>query len=166
MTRLLLASATTLALLGGSQVPAQSADSGLASIASEIRLLRASIDRANEGQIQIQAISVYLTNEQGRLVQLGNRLDAIRHDLDIAAAASREASAAVTSTEAQLADAQLSPPVREQFERVLKSGQQVAALKADTEAQLRLREQQAQQEFQTERDQYTAMIARLQQFIK
>lgn len=72
----------------------------------------------------------------------------------------------MTSTEAQLADAQLSPPVREQFERVLKSGQQVAALKADTESQLRAREQQAQQEFQTERDQYTAMIARLPQFIK
>lgn len=40
MTRLLLASATTLALLGGSQLPAQTADPGLASIATEVRLLQ------------------------------------------------------------------------------------------------------------------------------
>lgn len=166
MIKLLVASATTVALLGASQVSTADSSSVLASIANEIKLLRGSIEKANDNQIQIQAISVYLTNEQGRLAQLGSRLDSIRHDLDIAAADSREAAAAVTSMENILAGNTIQGQEKEQYQRQLDIQKRSADVKAQKESQLRSREQDALQEFQTDRDQYTALLARLQQFIK
>lgn len=166
MTKVFLASATALAFLAGSQVPGEPGSAGLTSIASEIKLLRTSIEKSTESQVQIQAISVYLTNEQGRLTQLANRLDGIRRDLDSAASDSREAAAQVTTLEAALASNKIPPQMVPQYEQQLAESKRSAELKSQTESQLRARETLALQEFQTDRDQYTAMVARLQQFIK
>ena len=164
MTKFILTSVATVALLGASQVPVTDASSALASIASEIRLLRGSIEKANDNEVQIQAISVFLTNEQGRLVQVGNRLDSIRHDLDIATANSREAAVAVAGMESRLPD--VPTQRRDQWEASIADAKKSAGAAAQRESDLRVRERDALQEFQTERDQYTAMVARLQQFIK
>jgi len=165
MTRVFMASATALAFLAGSQVPGDPGSS-LTAIASEIRLLRASIEKGNESQVQIQAISVYLTNEQGRLTQLATRLDAVRHDLDAAAADSREAASNLATMEAAIAANRYPDAEKTQIERVLADNRRLADLKAQNEAQLRVRETEAQRAFEADRDQYTALIARLQQFIK
>jgi hypothetical protein len=86
--------------------------------------------------------------------------------LDAAAAESRNAAAEVASLESALAGNTIPPQAKEQYEQQLAMQKRSADLKAETESQLRSRERDALQEFQTDRDQYTALIARLQQFIK
>jgi chromosome segregation ATPase len=166
MTKVFVAAATAIALVGGSQVPTTEAGSALVSIGNEIRLLRVSIEKASSDQVQIQAISVYLANEQARLVQLDNRLDAIRRDLDIAATESSQAAAQVSSMQTLLATNKVPQEERSQYEAQLAVEKRSAESKAQKESQLRLRETEALQELQNDRDQYNALVARLQQFIK
>ena len=62
----------------------------MAALTAEIRQLRAAVEALARSQQETQALSVYLSAQQGRLVQATQQLDAARKDVDSAAADNRD----------------------------------------------------------------------------
>jgi hypothetical protein len=82
---------------GGAALLAQSksdaADGSLAALTAEMRQLRVAIEQLARTQTQTQALAIYLSAQQSRLVQVAGRLDAAQRDLDAATSRSRDAEA-------------------------------------------------------------------------
>jgi hypothetical protein len=69
---------------GFSQAQPRAEEAGGASMAAlivEIRQLRAAIEESTKHQSQAQALAIYLSAQQSRMVQLATRLDAVRNEL-------------------------------------------------------------------------------------
>lgn len=62
----------------------------LAALTAEFRQLRLAIEDATRSQAQTQALGVYLSVQQSRLVQVAARVDAARKELDAATLRSPE----------------------------------------------------------------------------
>jgi chromosome segregation ATPase len=72
-----------LAAAGAEQGPAAGSPLGSVSeLTNEVRLLRQAVEKASQTQSQVQAMAVYLSAQQNRLVQSSARADAIRRELD------------------------------------------------------------------------------------
>jgi hypothetical protein len=63
----------------------------LAALIAEVRQLRAAVEESNRQQAQLQTVSVYLSAQQSRLVQISGRLEAARNQLGVAAQKSQRA---------------------------------------------------------------------------
>ena len=57
-------------------------DGSLATLTVELRQLRMAVEQLVRSQAQTQALGVYLSAQQSRLLQIANRLDAARSALD------------------------------------------------------------------------------------
>jgi chromosome segregation ATPase len=138
-------------------------DGPLAAVTTELRQLRAAIEQLARSQTQTQALGVYLSAQQNRLLQVSTRLDAVRKDLDAAALRGQslqvqvanladEAPRAVQSQRAQLEDALL----------VLRAEQR----SVDAEVQqARSRESELAQQLQQEEARWSELISRLEQLM-
>lgn len=142
------------------------ADSGTLSVlTAEIRQLRLAVEESTRAQTQTQALAVYLSAEQSRLVQVAARLDAARKDLDAVTARSRQIAAQLANIDEVLARttdadersrlALEGPALKREVERVTLQ-EQVA----------RSREAELLQMLQTEDARWSDLISRLEQLIK
>jgi hypothetical protein len=162
-------SVVALSVVSNLRSPAQGqmtdCGAGLTAVAAELKLLRSTAEKASESQIQVQAIGIYLANEQARLAQMTSRLDSIRHELDAASAEMTAASTQASGMEKRLQDTTLPSEFRSQLEAGFRSTKQEADLRTEKVNQLRLREADALQALRGDQDQWAAMVARLQQIV-
>ena len=141
------------------------AGGSLAALTSEVRQLRLAVEESSRSQVQTQALGVYLSVQQSRILQVATRLDSTRKELDTATVRSRE----IASQQANIDD---------ELPRVTEPRQRAAiedmnrALKADRERvnlqeqQARSRESELSQALQLEDGRWTDLISRLEQIIR
>src|SRR5215210_4304149 len=72
----------------------------LAALTAEIHQLRLSVEEATRSQVQTQALGVSLSVQQGRILQVANRLEAARNELDTATRESQRLAATIAEMEA------------------------------------------------------------------
>jgi chromosome segregation ATPase len=140
------------------------ADSSLAALTSEVRQLRLAVEELSKSQTQTQALGVYLSVQQSRIVQVANRLDAAQRDLDAAAARSREMEGRVMTITDELQRIS-DPRTRAELEgaaREFKAEQRLVDLQWQ---QARSRESELSQALQLEESRWTDLIARLEKLV-
>jgi hypothetical protein len=142
--------------------PSQNTDP-MATLTSEVRLLRLAVEKSAQLQTQIQALGVYLSAQQSRLVGLSGRLDTVRTELDRIGLGVRNVASGVTA-EASRTPATMAE--RDQQEKRLASMKHELKLMSDHEAQVRSREAAIAAELQTELARWTDLTSRLEQLIK
>src|SRR6187455_1271305 len=79
-----------LALLGGATVVfgqsrGEPGDGSMAALTAEVRELRMAVQQLAQTQSQTQALGVYLSVQQSRVLQVSSQLDSVRKDLDTTA---------------------------------------------------------------------------------
>ena len=157
-------------VLAGPQSGASDSEGSLAALTAEVRLLRLSVEKSAETQTQIQAMTVYLSAQQSRLIQASARADALRKDLDAAHGESVHWTDTVSMWEKALAMPLAAPssntPTREQLEAELSGAKRNLARATATGVALQNRESEATAAVQTELGQWTDMIARLEQLTR
>jgi hypothetical protein len=170
LSRLVLPTAL-LTLIGGTSVlrAQERADplppGSLASLAAEVHALRLAVEESMRSQTQTQALAVYLSAEQSRLVQVTGRLDAVRSELNAARAHSRELADSFANVQTQLAG-NLQPEMRVQLQEMSRVLKQQADRAAEQEQTINTRESELNQAFQVEETRWAELIGRLDQLIK
>ena len=153
---------------GGAAIWAQTTSDGtggsLAALTAEVRQLRAAVEEAARSQTQTQALGVYLSAEQSRLVQLGARLEAVRNDLGGATMRSRDAAWRLTAAQQEAAQAQNAAD-RAEAASMVQMFKDQADQAAEQEQQLHLREADLSQAMQAEEARWADLIVRLEQQI-
>ena len=140
----------------------EAADLGsLAALTAEVRELRLAVQQLAQTQSQTQALGVYLSVQQSRVVQVSNQLDAARKELDTVTGRSAELSSTLTDLEEQL------PRASDATERTAIQGatremrRELAVVSAQ-EQQARSRELELSQSLQAEESRWSALISRLE----
>jgi chromosome segregation ATPase len=144
-----------------SQPPAGS----LGELTAEIRQLRLAIEQSSRTQMQAQALGIFLSAQQSRILQVTTRLDAARKELDAAAQRALDDANRLARLEEQI------PQVSDQNERTAIEDQSrhlKVAIKtiAAQEQQARAREAEMLQAWQQEEARWNDLIARLQQIVE
>jgi hypothetical protein len=137
----------------------------LAALTAEVRLLRLATEKASQTQTLVQALAVYLTVQQSRLVHVSGRLDAVRTDLFSATNTTRGIIDRLSEQEPK--SLQLQNTTQENQARMAADflKRQLSAASA-REAELRARESEVAAELQTELNRWTDLTSRLEQIIK
>ena len=97
-----------LAIAGGATVVlgqsrSEPADPGsLAALTSEVRELRLAVQQLAQTQSQTQALGVYLSVQQSRVLQVSSQLDAARKELDATASQANELATKLADLEEEL----------------------------------------------------------------
>ena len=138
------------------------ADPGsLAALTAEVRELRLAVQQLSQTQSQTQALGVYLSVQQSRVLQVSSQLDAARKELDAASLHSNELATKLAQLEEELP--RISDPDRrnavQDARRAMRGDQAVASAQ---EQQARNREQELSQSLQTEESRWSALISRLE----
>src|SRR5688572_19473980 len=149
-------------------VLAQATDAGagpLGELTAEIRQLRLAIEQSSRTQTQAQALGIFLSAQQSRILQVTTRLDAARKELDAAAQRAMDHANQLARLEEQI------PQVSDQNERTAMEDQSThlkVAIKtvAAQEQQARARETEMLQAWQQEEARWNDLIARLQQIVE
>jgi wyosine [tRNA(Phe)-imidazoG37] synthetase (radical SAM superfamily) len=137
----------------------------LGTLTAELRQLRVAVEELTRSQTQTQALGVYLSVQQSRILQVAARLDSARKELETASIRSQE----IATTLANLDDEVLrvaEPQQRRQIEegiRGLKYEQTSVGLR---EQHARSRETELAQALQQEELRWTDLISRLETLIK
>jgi len=141
------------------------AGGSMTALTSEVRQLRIAVEESARSQTQTQALGVYLSVQQSRILQVATRLDSARKDLEAATVRSREITSQLADVDDQLR--QVTDPERrthlEEVNRALKREQGTVGLQ---EQQARTRENELFQALQLEDSRWTDLISRLEQLIK
>ena len=140
----------------------------LSALTAEVRQLRLSVERSAQAQGQIQAMAVYLSAQQSRLLQVSARADALRKDLDVSTREARRFADEIAELEKALtmplsAQPPGAIPMQAQLEAQLSEARRGLATATAAEADLRSRESEASVALQTELARWTEMINRLEQ---
>ena len=174
MTRMVGSAALTVAMCGvlfaSEQSVAPDSAGSLAALTAEVRLLRLSVEKSAQTQAQIQAMTVYLSVQQSRLLQVSTRADALRKNLDAAIRETSHFTENVADAEKALAmpiptsvQPSAQTAITAQREAELAQAKRDLARAASAEGELRNRESDAASAVQTELAHWTEMIARLEQ---
>jgi hypothetical protein len=137
----------------------------LAALTAEIRQLRLAVEDATRSQTQTQALGVYLSAQQSRLVQVSARADAARKELDAVALRSREIGDRLAAVTEGLRDAS-DQTIRLQLEDAGRELKREQASIAAQQVLLQGREDELSQMLQVEHARWTDLISRLEQLIK
>lgn len=170
LSRLVLPTAL-LTLMGGATVlwAQEKADplppGSLASLTAEVHALRLAVEESTRSQTQTQALAVYLSAAQSRLVQVAGRLDAVRSELNAARAHSRELADSLANVQTQLAG-NPQPEMRVQMQEMSRVLKQQADRASEQEQVISTRESELNQALQTEESRWADLISRLEQLIK
>ena len=160
--------AITLTACCAATLLAQTSDAGAGSLrelTGEIRALRFAIEQSTRTQTQAQALGIFLSAQQSRILQVTTRLDAARKELDTIARQSTEHANHMAGLEEQLP--KMSDPVeRAAFEDRSRSLKLEMKAIATQEQQARTREAEMLQAFQQEEARWNDLIARLQQIVE
>ena len=138
----------------------------LGELTAEIRQLRFAIEQSSRTQTQAQALGIYLSAQQSRIVQVTARLDAARRELEGVAQRSR-----VLANQLALLDAATARIAADPGERLAiedRSKELKLELKniAEQEQQARTREAETMQAWQQEEARWNDLITRLQQIVQ
>ena len=148
-------------------VLAQASDAGTGSLrelVAEIRQLRVAVEQSTRTQTQAQALGIFLSAQQTRIVQVTARLDTARRELE---GIERQSAAFATQLE-ELEE--VTPKTADPNERMARDEQAreaKLALKhiAGQEQQARARESEMLQLWQQEEARWNDLIARLQEIV-
>jgi hypothetical protein len=137
----------------------------LGGLTSELRLLRLAVEDSSRTQAQGQALGVYLTVQQSRVLQVTTRLDLARKELDEATVKLRVMTAQLARIETELP--RTADPSRrgalESEERSLRQERDQVAIQ---EQQARAREGELSQAMQLEDSRWTDLVSSLERLIK
>jgi hypothetical protein len=123
------------------------------------------VEESTRTQAQTQALGVYLSAQQSRIVQLAARVDTARRELDELTSRSRELASGLSAMESQLLRV-ADPAERVALENAsqgMKAEQQSVAFQ---EQQVRAREAELSQALQVENSRWADLISRLEQLIR
>lgn len=137
----------------------------LAPVTAELRQLRMAVDELARSQTQAQALGVYLSAQQSRLLHVAGRLDAARRELEAVTLQSRQIAAELTNTD-DAAQRSTKPETRQQLEmqsRIFKNELERVAAQLQ---QVQAREAELAQQMHAEEARWTDLIARLEQLVK
>ena len=137
----------------------------LAALTAEVRQLRLAVEESTRSQTQTQALGVYLSVQQSRLVQVAARLDAARKELDAVTARSKQIGATLSSmSEALLRET--NPEVRSRLELESRGLKQELENIGFQDQQVRSREAELSQMMQSENARWSDLISTLEQLIR
>lgn len=137
----------------------------LAGLTAEVRQLRLAIEESAKTQTQTQAMSVYLSAQQSRLIQTSARLDAVRTELGGAVAQTRMFAAQAASAQSELAQTTVAAE-RAHLTEMVRMFKDQADRAAEHEERIRNRETELLQAFRADEARWMELIARLEQLIK
>lgn len=147
------------------QAKSEGADEGsFAGLTAEIRQLRLALEESTRSQAQTQALGVYLSAQQSRLVQVAARLDVARRELDAASIRYKAITAELSNVGDSLVR-EANPEIRaalEQKSRALKVELESIALQDQL---ARSQEAELSQMMQAENARWTDLISRLERLI-
>jgi hypothetical protein len=146
-SRLVSAAALTILALTGAtsaQVRTGEESGSLSALVAEVRQLRVAVEESNRRQAEIQTLSVYLSAQQSRLIQIGARLDAVRNELTAAAGMSQQFAGLLTNARSEAAQAG-DADARHQAMEMTRLFKPRAADAAERERQIRERESELSQ---------------------
>ena len=141
------------------------AGASLGALTSELRQLRMAVEELTRSQTQTQALGVYLSVQQSRILQVVARLDLARKELETASIRSQKIATTLANLDDELPRV-AEPQQRSQIEaaiRDLKYEQKSVGLH---EQQAHSQETELSQALQQEESRWADLISRLEQLIK
>ena len=128
--------------------------------------LRLAIEESTRAQTQTQAIAVYLSVQKDRIFQVSARLDALRKDIEAAAAETQKLADGIARSTRAIGDPTNPSEVRSELEARIADLKAQMTRAANHEQNLRNQEAQISQTLQAEEGRWTELIDRLEQVIK
>lgn len=141
------------------------AASSLAPVTSELRQLRLAVEELTRSQTQTQALGVYLSVQQSRILQVATWLESARKDLETATIRSREITWRLATLNDELRQA-TEPERRAQLEDAIREAKHNQGTIGLQEQQARSRETELSQALHLEESRWTDLISRLEQLTK
>ena|SRR5206468_2772562 len=154
-----------IVLLAQGRTDATDGGGSLAALTSEVKQLRVAVEESTRSQTQTQALGVYLSVQQSRVLDVATRLDSVRKELDAATARSRDIVSQLENVDAPLLRAG-EPQERARLEDVTRNLKVEKQRWALQEQQARSREGDLSQTMQLEESRWSDLISRLEQAIK
>ena len=155
-----------LAIAGGATVVVgqgrgEPADGSMAALTAEVRELRLAVQQFAQTQSQTQALGVYLSVQQSRILQVSSQLDTARRELDGVSRQSSEVTSRLADLEEELP--RISDPMqRTAVQEAIREMRREQALATAQEQQLRNRELELSQTMQTEESRWSSLLTRLE----
>jgi hypothetical protein len=141
------------------------AAASLAPLTSELRQLRVAVEELNRSQTQTQALGVYLSVQQSRILQLGTRLNSARKELEAATTRSQDIAWKLANATDELPQV-TEPEKRTQLEGFIQHLKHEKEIVGVQEQQARARESELSQSLHVEESRWTDLISRLEQLTK
>jgi chromosome segregation ATPase len=155
-----------LAIAGGATVVlgqsrGEPAGGSMAGLTAEVRELRLAVQQFAQTQSQTQALGVYLSVQQTRILQVSSQLETARLELDGVSRQSSEVASRLATLEEELP--RLSDPdKRTAVQEAIGEMRREQALATAREQQLRNRELELSQTMQTEESRWSTLLTRLE----
>ena len=159
-------SCVALAIVGGATVVlgqgrGDPADGSMAALTAEVRELRLAVQQFAQTQSQTQALGVYLSVQQSRILQVSSQLETARRELDGVSRQSTEVTSKLADLEEELP--RISDPMqRNAVQEAIREMRREQALATAQEQQLRNRELELSQTMQTEESRWSTLLTRLE----
>ena len=155
---------------GAATLLAQATDTGagagsLAALTSEIRQLRLAIEQSTRTQTQAQALGIFLSAQQNRILQVTTRLDAVRKEVDATTQRSTDHATRLARLEKAL-ELVTDPNERTAIEDESRGLKLAIKTISAEEQQARVREAEMLQAWQQEEARWNDLIARLQEIVQ
>lgn len=141
-----------------------SSSGSLRELTAEVRELRLALQAAGREQTQMQAVSIALTAQHSRLMQVSARLDTSEKDLAAAVAQTQAALKLVADAQNEARTA--TPVGREHWEAVAKLRKAEADAAQEAENRVRTRQLDLMSAFRTEEARWLDLVARLEEIVK
>lgn len=159
-------SGVALAIVGGATVVlgqsrGEPADGSLAALTAEVRELRVAVQQFAQSQSQTQALGVYLSVQQSRIMQVSSQLEGARLELDGVSRQSSDVTSRLTNLEESLPQVS-DPKQREATQEAIREMRRELQLATAREQQLRNRELELSQTMQTEESRWSTLLTRLE----
>ena len=133
----------------------------LAALTSEVRELRLAVQQLAQTQSQTQALGVYLSVQQSRVLQVSSQLDSARKELDSLNGQGADIGSKLADLEEQLP--RVSDPMeRNAIQGATREMRREHSLLSAREQQARNRELELSQSLQAEESRWSALITRLE----
>jgi hypothetical protein len=160
------AASTMLVGVGATgQAAVGASERALIAIAEELRLLRSAVQEANKSELETRALTVYLSAQQSRLVQLSTRLDTAT-----AKRRAAEQDLAATGREAETAEADALRTTDSQRralqQALLRELKQVMGDREEQVDELRKAEAEMLQSLQAEEARWIELLSKLEETIR
>lgn len=159
-------SAMALAIAGGAAVVlgqgrGEPTDGSMAALTAEVRELRVAVQQFAQTQSQTQALGVYLSVQQSRILQVSSQLETARRELDGVSRQSSEVTSRLASLEEELPRISDSKQ-RDATQEAIREMRREQGLAAAQEQQLRNRELELSQTMQAEESRWSTLLTRLE----